>query len=109
MHERVWVRSGIVEELTRPQVALLENVMEKIRYYYRELHRTPGHPHPLSLKSLMKLTNRSGASVLAAIRLLANTVPIGANSEPPIYYDRVRTKIGTHRPYRIFLRRRVID
>jgi len=108
MERRVWIRSGVVEELDAKQVRLIELVLEKIEFYYRELHGTrPCYRFPLSLSRLMKLTNRSGSAVVLALRILANTIPFGAPADPPVFYDRVSAqKNQTHRPYRIFLRRK---
>jgi hypothetical protein len=105
----VWIRSGIVEELDKKQVRLLNLVHEKIVFYYKELHGTrPCYCYPLSLSRLMKLCNRSSHAVSTALRYLANTVPAGAYIEPPIYYDRISAmKNKSHRPYRIFLRKKV--
>jgi hypothetical protein len=109
MQKRVWIRSGIVEELDERQVRLLELVYEKIVFYYEKLHGTrPSLKYPLSLSRLTKLCKRSGTSVSAALRYLANTVPLGSKEEPPIFYDRVPARRNpSHRPYRIFLRSRV--
>lgn len=107
MERRVWIRSGVVEELDARQSRLLRLVYEKIVYYYRELHRTrPCYQHPLSLSRLMKLCKRGSHTVTLALRYLANTVPAGSDSEPPIFYDRrSATRNKSHRPYRIFLRK----
>lgn len=109
MQPRIWIRSGVVEELDERQLRLLRWVYDQIVFYYDELHGTrPCYRHPLSLSRLMKLTKRSGCVVVNALRYLAHTVPVGSTAEPPIYYDRgqsVRNK--SHRPYRIFLRREV--
>lgn len=106
MEKRVWIKSGVIEELDAKQIQLLELVLEKIRFYYRELHRTrPMYRYPLSLSRLMKLCNRSGHAVSTAVRYLANTIPFGSHVEPPIYYDRKSAERNkSHRPYRIFLR-----
>jgi hypothetical protein len=108
MEKRVWINSGIVEELDEKQVRLLALVHEKIVFYYRTLYQSqPRYRYPLNLSRLMKLCNRSGSAVSLALRYLANTIPMGSNAEPPIYYDRgssLRNK--SHRPYRIFLRKR---
>jgi len=108
MERRVWIKSGVVEELDHRQSRLLALVHEKIVYYYRHLHRTrPCYQYPLSLSRLMKLCRRSSAAVTLALRYLANTIPAGSKSEPPIYYDRISSqKNKSHRPYRIFLRQR---
>jgi len=108
MEKRVWIRSGVIEELDAKQVRLIELVLEKIEFYYRELHGTrPCYRYPLSLSRLMKLTNRSGNAVTQALRILANTIPFGSHTEPPVSYDRVSAqKNKSHRPYRIFLRRK---
>jgi len=106
IEKRIWIRSGIVEELDKRQQALLDLVYAKIRHYYRHLHNTrPCYQYPLSLARLMKLCNRSSHAVTLALRYLANTIPAGSHSEPPVYYDRVSAqKNKSHRPYRIFLR-----
>jgi hypothetical protein len=108
MQRRVWIRSGIVEELDERQVRLIALVQEKIVFYYQKLYRTkPSLQYPLSLSRLMKLCHRSGSAVTLALRYLANTVPVGSNDEPPVYYDRIASKRNpSHRPYRIFLRER---
>ena len=106
MEKRVWIRSGIVEELDAKQTALLKLVLEKTQHYYRNLYRTrPCFQYPLSLSRLMKLCNRSGSAVTLALRYLANTIPAGSNQVPPIFYHRISSrKNRSHRPYRIFLR-----
>ena len=101
-----WIRSGIEEDLDARQQRILEHVLSVIREYYDELHETRRcYQHPLSLKNLCRLSNRSGYQVLNAIRVLANT--IGQDEiEPPIFYDRVQSERNkSHRPYRIFLRK----
>ena len=106
MEKRVWVRSGVVEELDEKQIRLVNLVYDKIVVYYRELYQTrPCYRYPLSLSRLMKLCHRSGQAVATALRYLANTVPVGSHEPPPVYYDRVHSqKNHAHRPYRIFLR-----
>ena len=106
MEKRVWVRSGVIEELDARQSHLIHLVLEKIEFYYRHLYRTrPCYQYALSLSRLMKLCNRSGQAVTLALRILANTVPQGSHAEPPIFYDRIGAqKNKSHRPYRIFLR-----
>ena len=106
LQKRVWIRSGIVEELDKKQVRLLNLVYEKIVFYYRELHGTrPRYRYPLSLWRLAKLCNRSNRTVVTALHYLANTIPVGSHTEPPIYYDRTKAvKNKSHRPYRIFPR-----
>jgi len=108
MEKRVWIRSGVVEELDVRQIRLIELVLEKIEFYYRELHGTrPCYRYPLSLSRLMKLTNRSGTAVTHALHLLANTILFGTHTEPPVFYDRTSAqKNKSHRPYRIYLRRK---
>ena len=107
MKERIWVRSGVVEEMDIRQERNLSLVLEKIRLYYSELYQTKDcYKYPLSIKTLMKLTNRSGSQVLHAVRILANTVLQGEHL-PLITYDRINSeKNATHRPYRIYLRRK---
>jgi len=108
MQKRVWIKSGIVEELDERQAGLLDLVYEKIVFYYRKLHGTrPSLKYPLSLSRLMRLCNRSGTAVSLALRYLANTVPMGSSAQPPIHYDRISSKKNhSHRPYRIFLRQK---
>jgi hypothetical protein len=108
VQKRVWVRSGVVEELDARQTRLLDLVLERIRFYYASLYRTaPRYQYPLSLARLMKLCHRGGQTVALAIKYLANTVPEGSSETPPIYYDRVASaRNRTHRPYRIFLRQK---
>jgi len=105
IEKRIWIRSGIVEELDQRQLDFLDYVLDKIKYYYRELHGTRDcYRHPLTLGRLAKLCNRSSASVLNAVRVLANTAPYGSDADPPINYDRISsTRNKSHRAYRIFL------
>ncbi len=107
MQKRVWIKSGIVEELDRRQVRLLDLVLQTIVFYYEKLYRTrPCYQYPLNLSRLMKLCHRSSSAVSLALRYLANTVPVGSAGQPPVYYDRTASqKNQSHRPYRIFLRR----
>ena len=109
MQRRVWIRSGVVEELDEKQVRLINLVYEKIVFYYRELYRTrPCYQYPLSLSRLMRLCHRSGHAVSTALRYLANTVPAGSTEPPKIFYDRAHSqKNKSHRPYRIFLRKQL--
>lgn len=109
MQKRVWIKSGVVEDLDKRQVALLELVLEKIRFYYRELYGTRAcYRYPLSLSRLMMLCNRSGTAVKTALHYLANTIPLGSHEEPPVFYDRrASQKNKSHRPYRIFVRSRL--
>ncbi len=106
MEKREWIRSGIIEELDKRQLDLLTLVHAKIKLYYEELYQKKGScRYELNLSRLMKLCNRDGKSVIAAVRMLANTVPQDSNEKPLIYYDRVHSaKNASHRPYRIFLR-----
>ena len=108
IQKRVWIRSGIVEELDEKQTRLINLVHEKIVFYYRTLYETrPCYKYPLSLSRLMKLCNRSAHAVSLALRYLANTVPDGSTSEPPVFYDRISAERNkSHRPYRIFLRKK---
>jgi hypothetical protein len=101
----------VIEQLDAKQTALLEHVLKNIQYYYSTLYLTrPVYQYPLTLSRLMKLCNRSGHAVSAALRYLANTIPEGSESEPPIYYDRKQAaKNKSHRPYRIYLRKQKYD
>ena len=104
MIQRSFVRSGVVEQFDRRQCQHLDRVLDAVRHYYRDLHRTePRFDHPLSLSILTQLTHRSGSAVLNAVRILANSVGPG-EAHPPLFYDRVATRKGVRRPYRIFLR-----
>jgi hypothetical protein len=98
----------VVEELDAKQEQLIRLVYDKIVFYYRELHGTrPCYRYPLSLSRLMRLCRRSGHAVATALRYLANTVPEGTDTLPLVYYDRQQArKNKSHRPYRIFLRRK---
>jgi hypothetical protein len=108
VERRVWIKSGVVEELDERQQRLLRLVLDKVQFYYRELHRTrPCYQYPLSLSRLMKLCRRSGYAVTLALKYLANTVPEGSRAQPAIFYDRGQSQRNkSHRPYRIFLRRK---
>lgn len=108
IQKRVWIKSRVVEELDEKQIRLMNLVYENIVFYYRELYRTrPCYQYPLSLSRLMRLSHRSGHAVATALRYLANTVPVGSNEQPKVFYDRRgATKNKAHRPYRIFLRRK---
>lgn len=105
--KRIWIRSGIIEELDKRQQAFLDFVLEKIKYYYSELYgKRDCYKHPLTISRLKKLCNRSNQAVSNAVRMLANTVPSDSDSDPPIHYDRIKSeRNNTHRPYRIFLRK----
>lgn len=108
LERRIWIKSGVVEELDAKQERLIHLVLDKIQHYYRHLYRTrPCYQYPLSLSRLMKLCNRNSHAVVGALRILANTVPAGNHDQPPIHYDRAQSQRNkSHRPYRIFLRRK---
>jgi hypothetical protein len=105
MNRREWVRSGIVEDIDVRQQQLLDLVLDRIRFYYRELHQTKAcFAHPLSLSRLMRLCRRNGYAVTLAVKTLGNTVAAGEES-PPIFYERVSSlRHPAKRTYRIFLR-----
>lgn len=107
VRKRMWIRSGIVEQLDQRQVKLLELVYSKIDLYYRDLYqKRPCYKYPLSLWRLAKLCRRSGSTIASAIKYLANTVPVGSTTRPAIYYDRISSERNpSHRPYRIFIRK----
>lgn len=109
IEKRVWIRSGIVEDLDARQSRLIQLVYEKVVLYYQHLYRTrPCYQHPLSLSRLMKLCNRSGQAVSLALRYLANTIPYGSDEVPRVYYYRDSSERNhSHRPYKIFLRKQV--
>jgi hypothetical protein len=106
IEKRIWIRSGIVEELDQRQLKFLDFVLDKIKYYYRELYGTRDcYRHPLTLSRLSKLCNRNTTSVISAVRILANSISYGSGAEPPISYDRIKSlRNNTHRVYRIFLK-----
>jgi len=107
IEKRMWIKSGVVEELDIRQIQLLELVYDKIEYYYKELYETrPCYQYPLSLKRLMKLCNRSGTTVSMALRYLANTIPVDSDKQPLVFYRRIKsTRNPNHRPYQIWLKR----
>jgi hypothetical protein len=96
-----------VEELDQRQLKFLDFVLDNIKYYYRELYGTRDcYRHPLTLSTLSKLCNRNTASVINAVRILANSIPYDFDAEPPISYDRIKSlRNNSHRAYRIFLRK----
>ena len=106
MRRRRWISSGIEEEIDARQQRLLDSVMGAVRHYYRELHGTQDrYQYPLSLKQLMKLTNRSAVTLINAVRVLSHSIEPGMDS-PLLYYDRVKSERNrSHRPYRIYLRK----
>lgn len=106
MKQRVWVSSGITEEIDARQQRLLDDVLTQIRRYYQELYLTRRkYASPLTLSQLSRLCNRSNVVVMAAVRMLANTVDASESSAPPIYYQRIKSgRNASHRPYQIFLR-----
>ena len=108
LYRRIWVKSGVVEVLDEREASLMDIVLQKIQFYYKHLYGTrPCYQYPLNLSRLMKLCNRSGSAVRAALRYLANTIPVGEDGLPPVTYDRINaTKNKSHRPFRIFLRKK---
>ncbi len=105
LERRVWIESGVVEVIDARQARLLKLVHEKIIYYYENLYGTRQcFRYPLSIARLKRLCNRNYPATVAAVRMLANTVPKGSQKKPPIYYDRIQSeKHKAKRPYRIFL------
>ncbi len=95
-----------MEELDKRQQRFLDLVLEKIRYYYRELYGTKDcYKYPLTLTRLSKLCNRNTTAVNNAVRLLANSVSEN-EEEPPISYDRINSlRNNSHRVYRVFLKK----
>ncbi len=108
MEKRIWIKSGVIEELDKREMAFMNMVYKNIVYYYTLLYQKKDScRYELNLSQLMMLCNRDGKSVINAVRLLANTIPADENEKPKVYYDRVQsTKNASHRPYRIFLRNR---
>lgn len=105
MRKRTWVRSGIVEDFDERQQRLLDLVLDRIRYFYRELHGTrPCYADSLSLSCLMRLCRRNGLAVSLAVKVLGNSVEDGQHT-PPIWYERVPSqRHPAKRYYRILLR-----
>jgi len=106
MRQRKWIGTDSLESIDVRQQRLLNLVLQKVRYYYAELHQTRDcYKYPLSLSRLMKLCNRSGTRTLMAVRILSHSYDVELEREPPLYYERVSSsKNPMHRPYRIFLR-----
>lgn len=96
MQKRKWVE-GVTEELDSRQVALLNLVYSKIKYYYDKLYQRK-YAEPLSLSRLMKLTNRSGQSLTLALRFLANSVAEGED-KPKIWYRRIKSEKDSRKRY----------
>lgn len=96
----------MVEDFDSRQQRLLSLVQMKVEEYYRDLYQTRSkYQYPLSLSRLARLCNRSKPAVLAAIRILANSITQDGG-EPVIIYDRISSgKNASHRPYRIFLKK----
>lgn len=106
MKRRKWPGTGMVETFDIRQQRLLDLVLEKVRYYYAELHGTQDcYQYPLTLSRLMKLCNRSGLRTLMAVRILSHSIDVETQSNPPLVYKRDASKNNAmHRPYRIYLR-----
>lgn len=106
MKEVAWISSGITEEIDTRQQRLLDEVLAQIRRYYHDLYLTlPKYVSPLTLSMLSRMCNRSNVVVMAAVRMLANTVEISSSRNPPIHYQRIKSgRNASHRPYQIFLR-----
>jgi hypothetical protein len=78
IEKRVWVKSGIVEELDEKQARLLRLVYEKIAFYYRHLYQTRWcYQYPLSLFRLMKLCNRNHCHPVEKLASLRNMFQSG--------------------------------
>ena len=106
MKQRKWLGTGMIESFDVRQQRLLDLVLEKVRYYYAELHGTrDSHRYPLTISRLMKLCNRSGSRTLMAVRILSHSVDMESESEPPLAYERDSSQNNAlRRPYRIYLR-----
>lgn len=106
MRERRWLGTGLVESFDVRQQRLLDLVLDKVRYYYRELHETRDcYRYPLTISKLMKLCNRSGSRTLMAVRILSHSVDVEQENVPPLVYERDPSQNNAmRRPYRIYLR-----
>jgi len=106
MNRRKWLGTGTIESFDVRQQRLLDLVLEKVRYYYAELHETRDcYKHPLTLSRLMKLCNRSGLRTLMAVRILSYSIDMESELQPPLIYEREPSKKNAmRRPYRIYLR-----
>lgn len=106
MKNLAWISSGISEEIDARQERLLDEVLKQIRLYYHDLYLTQyKYSSPLTLSMLSRMCNRSNVVVMAAVRMLANTVDASNPSSPPIHYQRIKSgRNASHRPYQIFLR-----
>ena len=96
----------MIESFDVRQQRLLDLVLEKVRFYYAELHGTRDcHRYPLTISKLMKLCNRSGSRTLLAVRILSHSVDMESETEPPLAYERDASQNNAlRRPYRIYLR-----
>lgn len=106
MKRRKWLGTGDIESFDLRQQRLLDLVLEKVRYYYAELHETRDcYKYPLTLSRLMKLCNRSGLRTLMAVRILSFSIDMESELEPPLMYERDSSQRNAmRRPYRIYLR-----
>lgn len=106
MNRRKWLGTGFIETFDSRQQCLLDLVLEKVRYYYRELYQTRDcYKYPVTLSRLMKLCNRSGLRTLMAVRILSFSIDIESEEKPPLVYERDPTQNNAmRRPYRIYLR-----
>jgi hypothetical protein len=106
MNRRKWIGTGYVESFDLRQQRMLDLVLEKVRYYYKELYETRDcYRHPLTLSRLMKLCNRSGIRTLMAVRILSYSAEAETEAEPPLVYERDPSQNNpVRRPYRIYLR-----
>jgi hypothetical protein len=96
----------MVESFDVRQQRLFDLVLEKVRYYYSELHETRDcYRYPLTISRLMKLCNRSGSRTLMAVRILSHSVDVETEIAPPLAYERDPSQNNAlRRPYRIYLR-----
>ncbi len=106
MKRRKWLGTGTIESFDVRQQRLLDLVLEKVRYYYAELHETRDcYRYPLTLSRLMKLCNRSGLRALMAVRILSYSIDMESELQPPLIYERDSSQRNAmRRPYRIYLR-----
>ncbi len=106
MKRRKWLGTGYIESFDVRQQRLLDLVLEKVRYYYAELHETREcYRYPLTLSRLMKLCNRSGLRALMAVRILSYSIDMESELQPPLIYERDSSQRNAmRRPYRIYLR-----
>ena len=105
MRLRKWLGTGMIEAFDKRQQSLLDHILKTIRHYYTELYETrERYRYPLTAARLSKLSKRSGLRTMMAVRILANSIDIEFETQPPIACQRARSRGNqSHRPYQIFI------